>query len=461
MSTTLQEQLIRQSLWQPRSHVQAGYQHEALVHNEFSDIDKRQQEQLDRLCGVIDFCRQYVPYYRQHLNKEPLTDLTELQQLPVLSKLQLQQAAEKLKAERLPRGHQVTGVRQSSGTTGVPTRVLHTQVSDEVFATIKQREYRWFNFNPEHTLAAIRLPGQLPPTSNGELKTDETMRRPGWPNVSRYFHTGAFLGFSVLNPVEVQLQWLQEHNPHYLMAYAESLEHLAFAQSGTFAGNRLQALLSIAETLTKDMRTRINDAFARPVHQNYGLNELGVVASRCPEGGRYHVHSEYYHVEIVDQDGQHCIPGQSGRILVTSLSNPAMPLLRYDTDDLAVATDQQCPCGRTLPCFGEILGRYSRIAYLPEGTLGHVGVIRDLLAALPHDQSEFLRKFQIYQNRQGALELRIVGTRPFDTAFFDHFEAGWKTQALPDAPPFSLRQLDRLSPSAGGKFQDFISDFVP
>ncbi len=51
------------------------------------------------------------------------------------------------------------------------------------------------------------------------------------------------------------------------------------------------------------MRTHIERSFGVPAHQNYGLNEVGLVAARC-EAGRYHVHAENCHVEIIGEDGR-------------------------------------------------------------------------------------------------------------------------------------------------------------
>ena len=103
------------------------------------------------------------------------------------------------------------------------------------------------------------------------------------------------------------------------------------------------------------MREHIERSFGCPIHQNYGLNEIGLVATRC-DAGRYHVHSEHCIVEIVGPDGRSVAPGETGRLIVTGLNNWAMPLLRYDADDLGTAVEGPCPCGRTLPSFGDVVG---------------------------------------------------------------------------------------------------------
>jgi phenylacetate-CoA ligase len=70
-------------------------------------------------------------------------------------------------------------------------------------------------------------------------------------------------------------------------------------------------------------------------------------------------------------------------VLVTALQNLAMPLIRYDTGDIAMAVEGACPCGRTLPSFGEIAGRYRRYAGLPEGTRKRVNVLQETIKAMP------------------------------------------------------------------------------
>lgn len=268
------------------------------------------------------------------------------------------------------------------------------------------------------------------------------------------------MGFGVTNPIEEQVRWLGHTDPHYLLSYAESLEHLSFAMSENYPGNQLKGVQSISETMTPDMKEKIGRCFNVPLDLNYGLNELGLVASRCPEGGRYHVHNEYFHVEILRNDGKPCKPGERGRVVVTALSGFAMPLIRYDTDDLAVATDQSCSCGRTLPCFGEVLGRYSRIAHLPEGTLSKVGLLRDALSNGPDSILNPLRRFQIIQTEEENFLLKVQGVETFSEAFLDYVRKMWESQGE-NTGLLDIEQVAELKAGPNGKYQDFISSFQP
>jgi hypothetical protein len=62
-------------------------------------------------------------------------------------------------------------------------------------------------------------------------------------------------------------------------------------------------------------------------------------------------------IQIVDHGGREVQPGKIGRVIATTLENELMPLVRYDMGDYAVAIEDKCSCGRTLPLIGNIIGR--------------------------------------------------------------------------------------------------------
>lgn len=159
------------------------------------------------------------------------------------------------------------------------------------------------------------------------------------------FHTGPTPATTENNSIDWLADWMQEQQPVNMIASTATLEHLAFTlqdQPGVVNLKRAQALATHVSAKTE---ARIEGILGATTHQNYGLNEIGIVAAKCREGGRYHVHTEHCLVEIVDEDGVACEPGEMGRLLVTSLTNLAMPLIRYDSGDQAVASDGDVHAG--------------------------------------------------------------------------------------------------------------------
>jgi phenylacetate-CoA ligase len=466
-ATSLAREKVEQQRWQLHQRFHGLDRFDRLLANEF--LDPKQQENLQgrALSMMINHAVTQVPYYAKLFTDRGLTgaeilSVNDLAVLPILSKIELRRNSAELTAAVLPPSQQPGGVTQSSGTTGQPVRVHQTRQSMAMFCQLKQRELRWFRFDPRATLAVIRLPSQLPFTQERQpLSLGQTLNLPAWPLVGSFFQTGPACCFSVFNQIDRQAEWLDRLRPEYLMSYPETFEHLSFAFQNRPQPDYSRGLLAISEQLTAGMRRRISTTFGAPIQQNYGLNEIGIVASRCPEGGRYHVHSEHCLVEIVDDDGKPCGPGETGRILVTTLTNSAMPLIRYDTGDLAETTDGPCPCGRSMPTFGEVKGRYSRIAFLPENTLRYVGAIRQALEEMAPEISANLRLFQIHQFRDQSFELRLVAPGGLPPGFAARINTAWRAELAGVDFPLRLLEIDHISRGPGGKFQDFTSDFFP
>jgi phenylacetate-CoA ligase len=417
------------------------------------------------LARILNFARDEVPWYgtqeawsklpvgKRVLGREVLLDL------PVTSKFDVQNHNDDLLARRFPKGHEPYAVTSSSGTTGKPTKVIFSRPVAGMFGFFLQRQMRWFRVNPAWKKAFIRLPKNIPVNADGEyLRDGEVYRAQGWMNIAHLFKTGPTVGFSRHNPTEEKLKWLRLEKPDYFMSFPGSLESLVLAAQGKPV-ETLKAVRTISATLTPGMRRRIESASGLHPQQNYGLNEIGIVALRCPDG-RYHVNSEYCIVEILDQDQQPCAPGQTGRIIVTALTNFAMPLIRYDTGDLGVAVEGDCPCGRTSPGFAEVIGRYRPMHLAPEGTALRVQLITDVIDKLPLQALAGLREYQIHQFRDNCFELRLVIVGEPGLELTGSVRAAWDQAFGPDSP-LKICQVDRIPTLPGGKQQEFSSDFFP
>lgn len=416
------------------------------------------------LARLLNFARDQVRWYRQQEafsklpGNMPVMAREWLTGLPVLTKFDVQEHYHELLPERVPAGHKAVVVASSSGTTGKPTRVAFSLPAAGMFGFHLQRQMRWFRVDPSWKKAIIRLPHNFPANELGKhLELGEVFRADGWPNVAQLFRTGPAVGFSRFNPTEEKLKWLQREKPDYLMSFPGTLESLVLAAGGKPV-ETLKAARTISATLTAGMRQRIESASGIHPQQNYGLNEVGIVALRCPQG-RYHVNSEHCLVEILDEDHQPCAPGQSGHIVVTALTNFAMPLIRYDTGDIGVASRDACPCGRTTPVFDDVLGRYRPMHLAPEGTAQCVQVITDVIDKLDAKALAGLREYQIHQFRDGRFELRVVSDGSCK-ALKQQVREAWDT-SIGDATPLEIVDLDRIPTAPSGKQQEFSSDFFP
>ena len=337
--------------------------------------------------------------------------------------------------------------------------IPHTKRSHAMWDMAAQRDRRWYRFDPQGTSAAIRSREVLPRQPNRSLVRDgDTVRIPRWPRVGKYFETGPALGFAKTNSVQHMADWLEQHQLDYVQSDSSVLEHVALALQSHPPLKSVRALRAVSEPLTAGRRARIEKIFGVPIGVGYGLNEIGVVASCCPEAGRYHVHDENCLVEIIDEDGNPSAPGSDGRIIVTSLANFAMPFIRYDTGDIAQALEGPCPCGRTLPSFGPIKGRRIRIDPLPPGVLPLANTVLDAMARLPKKLSANLRMYQLHHFQNGDFELRLVVADSLPQAFFRHIEIVWAGAVASRPPALKFTTAENLRPNPSDKFFHFTSD---
>jgi phenylacetate-CoA ligase len=160
-------------------------------------------------------------------------------------------------------------------------------------------------------------------------------------------------------------------------------------------------------------------------------------------------------VEVLDDEGQPCKPGEVGRVIVSSLNNFAMPLIRYDIGDYA-EVGQPCACGRGLPVLKRILGRQRNMFTLPSGeTRWPMIDARDIAAVF--DEVPPITKFQLIQKSIDELEARLVTVRPL-SELEEETLRGYVQQGLGHAFRVLFNYVDDIPRSPRGKFEEFRSE---
>ena len=184
----------------------------------------------------------------------------------------------------------------------------------------------------------------------------------------------------------------------------------------------------------------------------YSGQEVGYIALQCPHYEHYHVMAENMLVEVLDDQDQPCQPGQTGRVVVTTLHNFAMPLLRYEIGDYA-ETGHPCPCGSGLPVLTRILGRQRNLFILPDGRRRWPALELDpaMAASLPVSQ------FQVIQRTLQEVQVKLVAFQHLN----DNEERFLRSQVsdwLGYEFNVTFTYVDSISRSAGGKYEDFRCD---
>jgi phenylacetate-CoA ligase len=169
-------------------------------------------------------------------------------------------------------------------------------------------------------------------------------------------------------PLEQQLEQLRRHAAAFLVGTPTLLRRIC----GALEQRRIpvppaRTVLCQGEILDPESRDVVERTFGCRPASVYGTTEVGYVAWQCEEHDALHVNDELVAVEILDEHARPVAPGTIGRVVITDLRGRTMPLLRWDTGDLATAAAAPCPCGRTLSSIGAIEGRASQTLELPGG----------------------------------------------------------------------------------------------
>ncbi|MGQ0571831.1 MAG: phenylacetate--CoA ligase family protein [Armatimonadota bacterium] len=168
---------------------------------------------------------------------------------------------------------------------------------------------------------------------------------------------------------------------------------------------RLRAAFVIAEMLAESLRTRLQTQYGVRVSQGYGTADLGSISYECSARSGMHVAREMI-VELIDpHTGRPAETGAPGEVVVTAL-NPAYPLLRFGTGDLAVMAEGGCPCGRTGPRLARIVGRVGD-AVKVRGMFVHPAEVDRVMAHHPE-----VARYQVVVTRAGNLDEMLVRIEP-------------------------------------------------
>jgi len=124
--------------------------------------------------------------------------------------------------------------------------------------------------------------------------------------------------------------------------------------------------------------SHIARAFSANVYSTYGITELACSMCECEAGRGGHVNPQFVHAEILDETGSPVPDETPGQLVATTLGVTAMPLVRFATGDITFLTREPCPCGRTTPRIGPILGRKDQAMKLKGTTVYPAAVQRSL-----------------------------------------------------------------------------------
>lgn len=324
-----------------------------MIWSEYEKLNRKQYEelQLERLKRTVERVYENVPFYRKKFDEigvkpHHIKTLKDIRLLPFTTKDDLR--------ENYPYGlftvplSKIVRIHASSGTTGKPTVVGYTKHDMEVWTEVVARIVTAAGVR-EHDIAQIAFGYGL---FTGAFGLHQGLERVG----------ATVIPISSGN-TEKQLMVMQDFGSTVLVctpSYALYMDEVANELGIDKSKIKLRLGLFGAEASTVEMRREIEKKWGLFATENYGLSEIigPGVSGECEYREGLHINEDHFYPEIINPDtGELLEEGETGELVLTTITKEGMPLIRYRTRDITSLIYEPCKCGRTNVRMTSVKGR--------------------------------------------------------------------------------------------------------
>lgn len=374
-----------------------------------------------------------VPFYqRLNLPAHALNTAADLDRLPVITKRDIQRDPQSF----LARGYEPVQLYASrtSGSSGQPTTTYFDHNA-------------WLLGKYALKMRRIIATAGLPLLKRVLIISEQPPEQ--LPLVVRAAPSG--LGFffqqrylSIHTPAEQHLAVFANYRPDLVYAFPSYLlDLISIAERRHQSLPKVAALYTSSEVLTPVLRKRIEAAFSGRLFDIYGSTEFKEVAWQCA-AGCYHLNFESVYVEPQTS-------GASNPVVLSSLSNKAMPLLRFDIGDRAVFGSGRCSCGRASLHMTEFSGREGDMVTLPSRR-----TLSPYLLTTAIESEESILQYRIVQTQADAFRIDVIVNSPGKSRLWHQRVCAELCRIVGEPVDFSVREVEALERTASGKRSVFV-----
>ncbi len=418
--------------------------------------DELRRRQFWQVSTLLRYAYDHVPYYRERFRElgatpEDIRSFEDFNSFPVLTRQGVQDNMSELLSSNVLENMRY--VNFSGGTTGHPIRF---------YQDLRLRESMDSNW-----LLCLSFAGWTPSDMIVSVwGNPRDIGASAVPSGLRPWLAGNVLLNAYRYGKEDLRTWLKvigRYRRVFLYGYVSVLADLAeFALDNDIRTTSVQGAVTTAERLHEQQRVLIGQAFACKVHDQYGSREVPAVAAECAHGGMHLLTHSAYAEFLPVENGRMREPfyeeaEQDGlrRIVLTNLTNRAMPLIRYEVGDLGAPAEGSCDCGRGFPLMRMGVGRLGCTLRLPDGRrLYSTFFVRQLYGM------DGISAFQFRQSALDSVTLFVVRGPRFSEVVADKLQ---KLQArfprdLCPGMALDIRYVDEVPRTEAGKHRHVVCE---
>jgi phenylacetate-CoA ligase len=412
-----------------------------LIKTQYFSADEMLNYQSAAFVKIARHAINNTAFYKSWASKNGIVagdikSIEDLNLFPIIEKAYIRENAQEFRAKPLSgKSKQIT--LHTSGTTGTPLSVYTDQDSRSEHYAFFSRLRSWYGLQPVDRRATMfgRI---IMPASQKES--------PFW----RYDAINKNLLMSSYHLKNENLvhyyNKLVDYKPQEIFSYPSSIVQLAdFIIKENLKPIKLKLLMTTAEHLHDHQREKLTRAFDAPIVNQYGCTEMAFFASTLPSGD-FCLHPEHGIAEVRNSSGA-LQGGGEGELVVTGLVNFSMPVIRYVIgDNVELGTYNNNGYIRLL----DVQGRKDDVIYMRDGT--PVGRLDPIFKG-----GAGIKAAQIFQDREGDIELRIVPDINYSEFLGSALKAELVKRVGSDCA-IDLILVSEIEKSKNGKFKSVICD---
>ena len=384
-----------------------------------------------------------VPYYEKIFNEIGLVsnniiDMARFNQIPVLTKELIRKNWNDLLSKDL--NSREWYYNTSGGSTGEPIKL----VQDDIFLKYKKYVHAYYYKNilciDEKQAKKVLLWGSEKDIIKGTLGLKRKF--------ANWIDNVIFLNSFKMNEEDMDeyVHRINKYKPEIIRSYAGSLFELCkHIEKKGLVVFKPKCIVTSAEVLSHEMRTKIESVFGAKVYNYYGSREVNGIAGECKDGF-LHIFSFWNHIEILDDNGNATRDDREGKVVVTNLYNYSMPLIRYQIGDMATRGACVCKCGNHLPILSKITGRLTDHFIKTNGTMIHGEYFTHLFYL-----KNWVKQFQVIQEDYKTIVIKIVKKDKFEIVDKIEIENRIKL-VMGDDSIIRWEFLDQIPTTVNGKY---------
>ena len=399
-----------------------------LLHNQTLSKAQLLDKQARELADIIRFAFDHSPYYREKYAALPeLAPAT----LPILRKDEVIRHRDAMVTQELDKS--LLKIGSTGGSTGVPVSFYYDNHKSQLMRAGMCRSYMLSGWQPGQKIlnfwgARQDIRSSIKQRLRDFIAAEQT--------IPAYQHS------------EAQLQqWatsIRTYRPILLQGYASILAAVA----RHIDDNRIPlpdtpiGVYSTAEVLYDWQRELMERVFRCKVYNQYGSREIPNIACEC-RLGNLHVFTDMVYLESCLIDGE-------DRIILTSLTNRAMPFIRYENGDSGRLREDDCACGSPFPLMEIGLCRSNDHIRTRHGKRFHPSFFTQLLYGLKD-----IRQYCFIQETPEKINLQLVTPTPLEREIENLLRARIRTEVAEEMV-LEISYLPEIERTTSGKHRFVI-----